>query len=103
MAKRYKSEAEYQGDLKKIISEKILPGSIVLKNDPTILQGIPDLTVIYKDKSALLEVKMAEDSAHQPNQDYYISYANNMGGFGRFIYPENEKEILDELQEFMKK
>ena len=89
-------EGEYQSYLKKKIQNTI-PGSIVLKNDPTWLQGVPDLIVLYKNKWASLEVKRSKNEAHQPNQDYYIEAMNDMS-YSSFVYPENEKEILDELQ-----
>lgn len=92
-------ESEYQSRLIKKI-EKMLPGCLVLKNDPNYIQGIPDLSVLYNNKWAFLECKMVKDASHQPNQDFYISQANRMS-FGQFIYPENEKEILDKLLFFM--
>lgn len=89
-------ESEYQGNLIKEIKKR-LPGSMVLKNDSSYIQGIPDLSVFYKDKYAFLECKKSENEKHQPNQDYYVSKINDMS-FARFIYPENQEEVLDELQ-----
>lgn len=92
-----KKESKFQKDL--IDDLKILfPGCKVLKNDPTYIQGIPDLTVLYKDKWATLECKRSANERHQPNQDYYVNLMNNMS-FSRFIYPENKEEILNELQQ----
>lgn len=90
-------EADYQLELRKKIENRF-PGSIVLKNDPDIIQGIPDLTVLYKDKWATLEVKIDEKASHQPNQDYYVHRMNAMS-FSRFIFPGNEKEVLNELEQ----
>ena len=92
-----KSEGEYQTDLRKKI-EQMLPGCIVTKNDPNIIQGIPDLTIFYKKKWATLEVKKSKDAPIRPNQPEYVEKMNKMS-FSRFIYPENEKEVLDELQQ----
>ena len=89
-------ESEYQGNLIKEIKKR-LPGAMVLKNDSSYIQGIPDLSVFYKDKYAFLECKKSENEKHQPNQDYYVSKINDMS-FARFIYPENQEEVLDELQ-----
>lgn len=89
-------ENAYQSELKKKILN-LLPGCVVLKNDPTWIQGFPDLTILYKDKWAVLEVKKSAKEPHRPNQDYYIDKMNE-ASFGSFIFPENEKEILDELQ-----
>ena len=89
-------ENEFQSELiKKLKAE--FPGCIVLKNDPNYIQGIPDLLILYRDKWAALECKRDNKSKHQPNQDYYISVMNDMS-FAKFIFPENEEEILDELQ-----
>lgn len=90
-------ESKFQS---KLISELslIFPECIIIKNDPTYIQGFPDLTVFYKDKWAWLECKRSEFAEHEPNQDYYISLGNEMS-FARFIYPENKEEVLNELQQ----
>lgn len=92
-----KKESEFQKELCKELKQRF-PGSIVLKNDSGYLQGIPDLTVLYKDKWAMLEVKKSKTAARQPNQEYYIDILNQMS-FSKFIYPENKQEVLDELQQ----
>lgn len=91
-----KLEREFQAKLIKQIKE-LLPGCIVMKNDPDYIQGIPDLTVLYGNKWATLECKRSERAHHQPNQDYYVGLMDDMS-FSRFICPENEKEVLGELQ-----
>ena len=91
-----KLEAAYQRDLIKRI-KATLPGAIVLKTDPTYLQGIPDLLVLYHDKYALLEVKKSATASHRPNQGYYVDLFNDWS-YSAFVYPENEEDILDELQ-----
>jgi len=68
-----------------------------LKNDPEYLQGIPDLTILYNDKWALLEVKASADSDERPNQSHYVGVASDMS-FAAFIYPENETEVLNDLE-----
>ena len=89
-------ERRYQQKIVKKL-KNMFPGCIITKNDPELIQGIPDLTILYGNKWAMLETKRTEDAAHRPNQDYYVSKANKMS-FGRFIFPENEKEVLNELQ-----
>jgi hypothetical protein len=70
----------------------------VLKNDSGYIQGFPDLTVLYKNhRWALLECKRASEAHKQPNQQFYIDRGNEMG-FARFICPENEEEVLNDLQ-----
>lgn len=74
----------------------LFPGSIIFKNESK--QGLPDLTVLYKDRWALLECKADAKADHQPNQDYYVAKADEMS-FSRFIFPENKQEVLNELQQ----
>ena len=89
-------ESQFQARL--IVKLKnLFPGCVVLKNDPNYIQGFPDLTVFYHEHWACLECKKSEYEPHQPNQDYYVGYLNELS-YARFIYPENEKEVLDELQ-----
>ena len=92
-----KKENEFQDNLRKEI-EAMFPGCLVVKNDPNYLQGIPDLSIFYKDKWAMLEVKKSKDAPDRPNQPYYISLANEMS-FGAKIYPENKEEVLHDLQQ----
>ena len=69
----------------------------VFKNNPNYIQGIPDLAVLLKNgKWAMLETKKEKDASHRPNQDYYVKSYNDCG-FARFIFPENEEEVLGEL------
>ena len=88
-------ESAFQAKLIREIKKRF-PGAIVLKNDPNYIQGFPDLTVLYKDRWAVLEIKQSEKSSHQPNQDFYILQADKMS-VGRFVYPENMMEVLDDL------
>ena len=92
-------ENKFQSNLIKEIKEK-LPGCMVLKNDSSYLQGVPDLTVFYKDKWCMLECKQSEKASHQPNQDYYINKTNEMS-FSRFIYPENKNSVLKDMYGFL--
>ena len=77
--------------------ESLFPGAIVMKNDPNHIQGIPDLTILYKNKWATLECKKSKNATHQTNQDTYVEMMNNMS-YSSFIYPENKEEVLNELQ-----
>lgn len=75
----------------------IFPGCIVTHLDPTEIQGIPDLLILYKDKWAALEGKKNAKASVRPNQEYYVNLMNDMS-FASFIYPENKNEVLDELE-----
>ena len=89
-------ENKFQSKLIKKL-KKEYPGCIVMKNDSSYIQGIPDLLILYKDKWASLECKKTAKARHQPNQDYYVDQMNEMS-FSRFIFPENEEEVLAELK-----
>lgn len=91
-----KLERDFQRKLIKTLYA-MFEGCLVLKNDPNYIQGIPDLLVLYKDRWAALECKREEKSHHQPNQDFYIDKMDKMS-FARFICPENQEEVLHELQ-----
>ena len=90
-------ESKFQKELIHKIEDR-LPGCIIMKNDPNYIQGIPDLTILNGDKWATLECKREQGASHQPNQDYYVDKMNAMS-FSAFVYPENEQEVLDELQQ----
>ena len=92
-----KKENEYQASLVRKIKERF-PGSMVLKNDPNYIQGIPDLLVLYKKRWAALEVKRNEEAPHRPNQEFYIQRMNRMS-YASFVYPENEEEVFHGLQQ----
>ena len=95
-----KSESNFQSSLIKKLNE-MFPGIIIIKNDPNYIQGIPDLTLLYKKKWATLECKKSKDAKTRPNQEYYVNSMNKMS-FSRIIYPENCEEILDALQRSFK-
>lgn len=90
-------ENEYQALLIKKI-EALLPGCLILKNDANYRQGILDLLILHNDRWAMLEVKASATAPHRPNQDYYVDRFSQMS-FAAFVYPENEKEILNALQQ----
>lgn len=79
----------------------LYPDAIIMKNDPNVVQGIPDLTVLLYGKWAFLECKRNEGAAWQVNQSYYVGYANKFA-FGAFIYPENKREVLSALDQYFK-
>lgn len=89
-------ENKFQSKLIKELKEEF-PGCMVLKNDPTYIQGVPDLLVLHKDKWASLEVKKSAKAKHRPNQDYYVDKMNDMS-YSNFIYPENKDTVFDDLR-----
>lgn len=91
-----KKENEFQAGLIKEIKTRF-PGAVVLKNDANYIQGIPDLTVLYKDHWAMLECKRSADASKRPNQEYYIGKLDEMS-FASFVSPDNKEEILNEME-----
>jgi hypothetical protein len=90
------NERHYQLKLVRKL-EQLLPGCVIIKNDPRGIQGMPDILILYLNTWAALEIKMAGNSAVQPNQEYYIDLLDDMS-FASFINPENEEEVLGDLQ-----
>ena len=91
-----KLERDFQAKLIKEIKDRF-PGCIVLKNDSSYIQGIPDLLILFEDKWASIEVKRSNTASHRPNQEYYVDLMNKMS-FSRFICPENKEDILHEME-----
>lgn len=90
-------ESNFQSKLIKELKKRF-PGCVVMKNDANYIQGIPDLTILYKDKWACLECKQSKTSKRRPNQGYYVEKLNEMS-YSSFIFPENKEEVLRELQQ----
>ena len=89
------NETRYRSQLEKTIKE-ILPDCFIMRNDAKIIQGIPDIIVLYGITWAMLEIKISENAPAQPNQQHYVDLFSTMG-FSAFIYPENQWEILTEM------
>ena len=96
MASGSKLERDFQA---KLIQElkAIFPECMILKNDSSYIQGIPDLTIFVRDRWAMLEVKRSAKASVRPNQRYYVDLTDQMS-FSRFISPENKDEVINELQ-----
>lgn len=92
-----RSENEFQKEIKEDL-KTMFDGCMVLKTDPTDIQGIPDLLILYRDKWASLECKKSRNAPKRPNQEYYVNKMNHMS-FSRFICPENKEEVLNELRD----
>ncbi|QXO14690.1 VRR-Nuc domain protein [Gordonia phage Burley] len=93
-------ESTYQAGLIRKL-RKLYPDAIIMKNDSSYIQGIPDLTILQGDRWATLEVKARQpvsEQAFEPNQEWFIDKMNEMS-FSACIYPENEKDVLDGLQQ----
>ena len=91
-------ENEFQPEVIKELY-KMFPDCFVMKNDANYRQGFPDLSVFIGPYYILLECKKSRYEPHQPNQDYYVDAVNAMGGFARFIYPENKEAVINEIRQ----
>ena len=93
-------EKNFQSKLIKEIKKRF-PGCIVMKNDSSYIQGIPDLIVLFKNKWAALEGKKSNSASHRPNQKFYVDKMNEMS-YASFISPENKEEVLDGMERSFK-
>lgn len=96
MARESKFEAE--------LVEELLaqyPGAVILKNDSSFFQGIPDRLILYGPRWAAFEAKAYERARHRINQDYYVKLFNDMS-YASFVYPENKETFLHELQQALR-
>lgn len=89
-------ENRYQSALIKRIKQRF-PDCLVLKNDPSYIQGIPDLLLLFGPFWAALEVKASTREPFQPNQEYYLDLMDKMS-FAVVICPENEDLVLNAIQ-----
>lgn len=93
-----KKESKFQSDLIKYLKAKYID-IFILKQNSQIIQGFPDLLLLYKNKWAALEVKSNKNYSTQPNQNFYINHLNELS-YASFIYPENIDSVLYELDIF---
>jgi hypothetical protein len=91
------TENRYQAKLIKKLKE-MFPGCVIMKSTSEYQQGLPDLFILFNDFWAALEVKATVDAIEQPNQRYFVEQLDGMS-FAAFIYPENEAEVLNALQQ----
>lgn len=91
-----RTEAAYQRNLIMKL-EALLPNCFIIKNDPSITQGMPDLLILWEDRWAMLELKVSENEPLQPNQAHYVDKFNKLS-FAAFIWPEIEEQVLYDLQ-----
>jgi hypothetical protein len=68
-----------------------------LKIDRTYLQGFPDRIFLFGNTYAAIEFKDEENAERQPNQEYYVDLIDKYT-YSNFVYPENEEQVLYELQ-----
>jgi hypothetical protein len=91
------TENQYQAKLIRKL-KRMFPGCVIMKNDESYQQGIPDLTVLWHKFWAVLEVKASGRAPYRPNQEFFLKQLGEMS-FAATIFPENEEEVLNALQE----
>lgn len=101
MVKANSLESQFKKKIKKKIKD-LFPDSIILPGDAKVVQGIPDMIILFSDLWAALEFKRSENASHRPNQEYYIDKMNNMS-FASFICPENEDDVIKNLLSYFNK
>lgn len=92
-------ESTFQADTIALI-RRLLPGVRCLKNDPGYQQGIPDFSIFYGCAWAWLEFKKSAKERPQPNQPFFIDWADK-NSFGAFIYPENRDVVLEDMVSYL--
>lgn len=92
-----KLERDYQSSLIARLKREF-PGIVILKNDTSYQQGIPDLSLFWMRCWAMLEVKASFDAPEQPNQGWWVQQLGEMS-FAAFIFPENEEEVIHGLHQ----
>lgn len=90
------TESQFQSRLIKELKETF-KGCVIVKNDPNYCQGFPDLTILYKNKWAVLECKRCGDANRRPNQTHYVDLLNSMS-YANFVCPENKEEVIREIR-----
>lgn len=94
-------ERDYQPKVKRRIEEEF-PGTIVIKMDPALQRGFPDLIALFPSgRWATLETKRSSNASKRPLQDWWHDCLDRMS-FSRFICPENEEEVFYDLQQTFK-
>lgn len=74
----------------------------VVRPNSTFNPGYPDLIFLIDRMWMALEVKRKASAHISPLQNFLVEDMNSVG-FARFVFPGNEKEVLDELQNYIKK
>jgi hypothetical protein len=88
--------ARLESDFRSRVLSDILqeyPRAVILQVEG---QGKSDRLILHERNWAFLEFKRSAKAPKQPNQEHYVDLFNEMS-FARFIYPENELEVLREL------
>lgn len=94
------SESQFKSAFKR----KLLELARQKRKDLVIIEvydqrSMPDVIVLCGEKWAALEFKRSSQAAHRPNQDYFVDKLDQMS-FATFVHPQNEEEVINELEFF---
>lgn len=89
-------ESRFEQDLCRQLEARF-PGCVILKNDSSLIQGIPDRLILHGRNWAALEVKVGARAPRRPNQEYWVDMLDRMS-FAAFVHPGNREEVLRDLQ-----
>jgi hypothetical protein len=94
-------ERDFQAHVIERLNDLISPDGYVFPMDGNYRQGFPDILFLYKNTWGALECKRSSCEPNQPNQEYYVDHLNELS-FAAFIYPGNEDEVFDDLQQTLR-
>ena len=88
---------------KKVCSELRKLGCTVLQYQQGVgtVKGFPDTIVIAEGITFFIEFKASKRAKFQPLQKEWIKKLNDNGHFAWVMYPENEKEVMDEIKRIL--
>jgi len=99
----FKKEIKESAFQRKLIKElRKIPNSYFFVKEAAALRGIPDIIGCIKGTFVALECKRSEEGAQETTgrivlQRKILEDIRKAGGYASFIYPENEKFVLQEL------
>ena len=88
---------------KKVCSELRKLGCTVLQYQQGVgtVKGFPDTIVIAEGITFFIEFKASKRAKFQPLQKEWIKKLNDNGHFAWVMYPENEREVMDEIKRIL--
>lgn len=83
---------------------KAIPNSYWFVKEAAAIRGISDIIGLIQGRFVALEVKRDLQEASKRTgrivlQKHFLRQVREAGGFAELIYPENEEEILQRLQQ----
>jgi len=69
---------------------------ILITNDG--YQSRPDILILFKGGWAVLQIKKSKNSFPLPSQKIWMEMLSDIACFASWVYPENEKEVLEHLE-----